>query len=62
MSDRITYKVGSPGDCEQAITFHSLSDDDELANHEILDRLFRSMDAEQRAAEFGWLRGKYGIS
>ncbi len=56
MTDNITKKLRTD---EQAITFHSLSDDVELANHEILDRLFRSMTADQRHAELGWLRGKY---
>ena len=56
MNDKITFKLGQD---EQAITFHSLSVDSELSNHEILDRLFRSMNTEQRSAELGWLFGKY---
>lgn len=58
MSDKMTFKLGTD---EQAITFHSLSDDKELAGHEIIDRLFREMDPMQIAAEIGWLRAKYGV-
>ena len=56
MTDKVTTKMFQD---EQAITFHHLSDDDALANHEILDRLFRSLSVEQLHAELGWLQGKY---
>ena len=59
VDQNITTKSGPD---EQTITFHHLSNDDEIANHEIIDRLFRSMNEKQVNAEFGWLRGKYGLS
>ena len=58
MTDHITFKLGTN---EQAITFHSLSDDKHLADHEIIDRLFREMEARQIRTEIGWLRAKYNI-
>ncbi len=57
MSDNITHKYGTN---EQTISFHFLSEDTELAFHEILDRLFRELTNDNRTAELGWLRGKYG--
>jgi len=56
--DYVTFKLG---DDEQAITFHNLSPDKDLAEHEILDRLFRDMSPMARAAEIGWLCAKYGV-
>ena len=58
MSDKVTFKHGQD---EQAITFHSLSDDKELADHEIIDRLCLGMTREQISAEVAWLRAKYGV-
>ena len=58
MSDNVTFKLGEN---EQAITFHSLSDDKELADHEIIDRVFREMAPMQIASEIGWLKAKYGV-
>ena len=58
MSDNVTYKLGQD---EQAITFHNLSRDKDLAEHEIVDRLFRDMCSMTIAAEIGWLRAKYGV-
>ena len=59
VDESITIKRGPD---EQMITFHHLSDDDAIASHEIIYRLFRSMHEKQVNAELGWLRGKYGIS
>ena len=58
MSDKITVKIDQD---EQAITFHSLSDDKELADHEIIDRLFRDMATRAIHTEIGWLRAKYHV-
>ena len=55
-SYNITFKGGQD---EQAITFHHLSTDKELADHEIIDRLFREMTIQQIRAEVGWLIWKY---
>lgn len=56
MIDNVTIKIGTN---EQSITFHSLSDDKNLADHEIIDRLFREMSTQQIRTEIGWLRAKY---
>jgi len=58
MEDTVTYKLGQD---EQAITFHNLSRDQALAEHEIVDRLFRDMGPMTIAAEIGWLRAKYCV-
>ena len=54
--DYVTFKLGTG---EQAITFHNLSLDKHLADHEIVDRLFRDMDSGQICSELGWLLAKY---
>ena len=54
--DYVTSKTGHD---EQAITFHNLSLDKHLADHEIIDRLFRNMSPIQIVADLGWLRAKY---
>lgn len=46
---------------EQAITFKHLPHDKQLADHEIIDRLFRKMHRSQIKSEIGWLRGKYEL-
>ena len=56
--DYVTYHRSTD---EQAITFHNLSLDKDLADHEIVDRLFRDMLPITRVAEIEWLRAKYGI-
>ena len=56
MSDKVTFKRGTE---KQTITFHALSDDMELALHEIIVRVFRKMTPMQITAEIGWLRAKY---
>jgi len=56
--DTMTYKRDKD---EQAITFHNLSLDKELAEHEIVDRLFREMSSMTIIAEIGWLLAKYGM-
>jgi len=59
MSDKVTFKRDTD---EQAVTFHSLSDDDELAFHEIVDRVFRMMERRQAKSDIFWLMGKYDIT
>lgn len=56
--DYVTFKRDTD---EQAITFHNLSLDKDLADHEIVDRLFRDMRPMTIAAEIGWLLAKYGV-